>query len=63
MDSNRNCWYCGAPLIWQSDYTFAEVKGQCCGCKKNCCYGIATVLVCSGCGATVDYSRSCDEHE
>lgn len=42
-----DCWYCGSPLIWQSDFLKDEwgIEGE----------GIVTVLLCSGCGAEVRY--------
>lgn len=50
------CWYCGADLMWQSDFNYDEVYGE--------GEGIVTYLICPGCGAEVEYSlREDDEDE
>lgn len=48
-----NCWYCGGKLIWQSDYNYDEIHGE--------GEGVATYLICSECGADVQYSLRTDE--
>jgi len=51
----NNCWYCGGKLIWQSDFNYDEVYGE--------GDGIVSYLCCSGCNATVEYSKREDEDE
>lgn len=52
---NSRCWYCGGELIWQSDFEYSDVypEGK----------GIVTYLLCSNCGAEVEYSLRIDEEE
>lgn len=45
MDCDRNCWYCGSKLIWDSDFNYDEVFGE--------GEGIVTYLHCSKCGAEI----------
>lgn len=54
-DGRCRCWYCGAPLIWDSDFNYDEVYGE--------GEGIVTFLHCSNedCGASVQYSIRDDE--
>ena len=49
------CWFCGKPLIWNSDFD-----------KEDCGYegeGIVTFLSCSGCGAMWEGVQSFEEEE
>lgn len=46
----NKCWYCGETLIWQNDFDYSDVYGE--------GEGIVTFLICSGCGAEVEYSLS-----
>lgn len=50
-----NCWYCGGELLWQSDFNYDEVylEGE----------GIVTYLVCTNCGADVEFSLRTDNQE
>lgn len=47
------CWYCGGEIIWQSDFNYDEVydEGE----------GTVTYLVCSNCGADIEYSLRYEE--
>ena len=49
------CWYCGGRLSWAGDYPYDEVRGT----GK----GVVTRLVCSECGADIEYSQKDDEDE
>ena len=46
------CWYCKAPVQWQSDFTFEdyEMSGD----------GIVTVLTCTGCNAYYEITLADD---
>lgn len=51
----HRCWYCGAPLVWDCDYDYADVftEGE----------GIVTMLHCSNCNANVEYCLRTDIEE
>ena len=49
------CWYCGSPLVWQSDFNYDEVYGE--------GEGIVSFLKCSNaeCNADVEISKRFDD--
>ena len=49
------CWYCGGKLVWQNDFSYDDVYGE--------GEGIVTYLMCSECGARVQYEHRDDEEE
>lgn len=49
------CWYCGGQLIWQSDFNYDEVFGD--------GEGVVTYLMCTECGAEVQYAVRTDEED
>lgn len=58
------CWYCGGKVIWNSDFNYDEMFGECDNCPKpGNCDGIATVMTCSDCGAEYTITKRCDEIE
>lgn len=50
-----DCWFCGADLIWQSDFNYDEIHGE--------GEGIVAILICSECGAMVEFSLRTDEED
>lgn len=50
------CFRCGGPLVWQSDFTCEEVS--LCGCEE----GIVTFLECKGdCEASYQVTYGCKQ--
>ena len=49
------CWYCGGKLIWENDFSYEDVYGE--------GEGIVTYLMCSECGARVQYELRDDEED
>ena len=49
------CWFCGEKMIWQSDFTYDEYgrSGE----------GQVTVLLCSSCEASAEFSITDDPGE
>ena len=47
------CWYCGAEMIWDSDFNYDEIHGD--------GDGIVTFLHCSSCDAECMFSLRDDE--
>lgn len=48
-----NCWFCGAEMIWGSDFDFSDF-----GYEGD---GIVAVLSCPCCGATAEFMSGSDE--
>lgn len=52
-DCTPKCWWCGAPLIWDCDYTHADVFGE--TGDEEIDGLLVSYLHCSECNATVQY--------
>ena len=50
-----NCWFCGTPMIWQSDFNYDEVYGE--------GEGVVSFLMCPNCKAMAEFSLRNDEEE
>lgn len=68
------CWFCSAPMVWQSDFTFEDLErpdeGQltvlkCSSCEAMAQFTIKDDEVSSCCDANIildDICQSCKEH-
>jgi hypothetical protein len=51
INPRSTCWICGGQLVWQNDYSIAEVRPE----LEGIVDGIVTYLTCSQCDAQVEY--------
>lgn len=48
-----SCWFCGAEMVWSSDYDTEDMGGE--------PGGIVACLSCSSCGASAEFTSPLDE--
>ncbi|MCD3276707.1 hypothetical protein [Clostridium botulinum] len=50
-----DCWYCGAKMIWNSDFTFEDyaLEGE----------GVISILSCPNCQATAEFYHKIPEND